>query len=213
MPPKATRKIPVARVAQVDKAHRTLHGHLKTPTKQAALNSAYADFEQAVVGGIEPLVPQPVRMKEHLDKFGDKYNWDQEDNPPAVEELMKDGDPIVAFEPQLHRINRVLHYWLEQCHRARFEKPEEKFRSIAGMAKALHENMRVVLDVVRLLHEIYDTRTFNRLVLDAIKDIAPDIRLKIVQKLQVARQELREFKALQGAIDVQETEAGPGHLA
>ncbi len=99
--------------------------------------------------------------------------------------------PLLAFEPQLVRVNSILHRWLGDCEQAVFDSPEAKFRSLATMAKALHENLRLVADVLKMLHDFHDKRTFQRIVLEAIGEVDPETRLKIVRRLQEAQAHLR----------------------
>ena len=100
---------------------------------------------------------------------------------------------LLDFEGQLSRVNRILQHWLKQCDQATFMEDGERLKGIAAMAKALHENIKYVLEVVRMIHELHDVRTFNRLVLEEIQRVNPEARLRIIRGLQSARAQLKSL--------------------
>lgn len=204
MPPKPKR---------ASKPKRSLHGAIRAPRKSDAVGKTIEEFAERVQPGTERLVepwqagytgraltertsakgPTGAEIEKAARRALSEQVGDAGLKP--IEDVEREGMPLMDFEPQLARINRVLHYWLEQCHKARFFDPKDKFDAMAKMSKALHDNLKSLMDVIRLLHEMNDMRTFNRIVLDAIKACAPDVRIKIVQQLQRAKQEIRALKS------------------
>lgn len=94
--------------------------------------------------------------------------------------------PLLAFEPQLARINRILHHWLRTVDGLGTDDLPIRIDMITKLTRGLHENLRLTTDAIRLLHEIHDVRTFNRVVLEAIQEVEPDLRIKIIRRLQQA---------------------------
>lgn len=112
---------------------------------------------------------------------------------PAIEENAEatGAIPLLAFEPQLSRINKILQHWLRAVDNTADVSLMARVDMMTKLSRSLHENLKLATDCIRLLHEIHDIRTFNRVVLDCLKEISPETRLKVVRRLQQAQAEMK----------------------
>ena len=95
--------------------------------------------------------------------------------------------PLFDFEAQLQSTSSILQKWLKDCEKAEFDSPQNKYLSITRLVKGIHEYLKLVLDTLLVVHELHDVRTFNRVVLETLRECAPEIRVQVLTKLREAR--------------------------
>lgn len=103
-----------------------------------------------------------------------------------------DDEALRILESQVRKVNRGTRKEPEWVDEYRFKDPREL--ALKAMAE-VRSQLSLQLDIFKTFHDVQATADFQEDVLEAIGEVNPDVRSKIVQKL-------KERRTLRGSISL-----------